>query len=832
VRQCRCAGGAKHGKQSVPFQNLSNPRRRQTGTGGGSFSFVTALMKFHKIQSNTIRLSGDGRLSGSPDTFPKQLAHLRGLKPEELVDDDTSRDELERLLQICGGRMDADARCICQNALAVSAAALPVKKPTDFELLAYAGELEAGDPVPGTGVSLTKGRMYPAMSGVYRFEEPFIRRKPVYNEYDDSFYMEDHRCTRSGIDRYISIKDDDGHAVRFTCRPQGPNDKPEELVWLLFNKPKVPTVKEGLRGEFDRHMEMLDVHEVLSDFNYYPGQREYIARHACKNFGLIQAETGVGKTLVGISLMILKGASRCLVVAPKGTVKRAHGVSQWEEEIGRFAPGVPVHKLFSKDDWHRLAGPSGKGLPEGVFLSYPEALSVNGARETLPPSWDESDVIRRYRIPRGARHVYSEGVGVSNNGICCILEPSLATLAADAFDMIVVDEAHLMQNPKSLRTSAILRMQARCRYALTATPIPNMLTDVFPLLGWLTVPGWYRGNCWNKIFPYSLGELSRFQRAYLSKERDHTEEAQQAAMGRKGRRSFYAPGIANPIGLLKLLKPVASYVEKKHCRPDLPPCGVTDVRVPFGTSQATLYRRFLSLAHTRQHLRKPKANVLVQQTLLRNVCCDPAGMGAASNFNPKTVAVLEITADKIGTGEQCVLVSSRLGQLNEFERRLREAGVGSLRIDSSLPSDGHAETAARFKRGDAPVLLMGIKMAQAFSFSNCSNLIITSLEWDFKSKQQAMGRVWRLDSPRPVNVFCVLNENSIEEVMYDRVAIKADAAFLCLKGERVRNPSHVVDAVGIGVEHIINYDASGGTVDEIECEKQWPALRDKLSLSA
>tara|TARA_R100000049_G_C1937724_1_gene81642 strand:+ start:104 stop:859 length:756 start_codon:yes stop_codon:yes gene_type:complete len=229
----------------------------------------------------------------------------------------------------------------------------------------------------------------------------------------------------------------------------------------------------------------------------------------------------------------------------------------------------------------------------------------------------------------------------------------------------------------------------------------------------------------------------------------------------------------------------------------------------------------------------PLVRAMVQQSYLRNACADPGNLGGNkfSNFNPKTVAVLELILEAMERKEQIVVVSSRLGQTSEIEDRLRTAGVPYSRIDSSRKSDMHSKSASEFKQGLTKVMLMGIKMAQAFSFENCNNLVISSLEWSYAAKNQAMGRVWRLNSPKPVTVWCVLNENSIEEVMFDRVANKADAATLCLRGERVVNKGTVLDASEVIGNHIINYRDDGQTLSEEECEKQWPTLMQRLSIA-
>ena len=56
------------------------------------------------------------------------------------------------------------------------------------------------------------------------------------------------------------------------------------------------------------------------------------------------------------------------------------------------------------------------------------------------------------------------------------------------WDLVIVDEAHRLKNPRS--ASAILLKSLRSRYLLllTATPVENRLTDLFQLVS-LVAPG-------------------------------------------------------------------------------------------------------------------------------------------------------------------------------------------------------------------------------------------------------------------------------------------------------------------------------------------------------
>ena len=200
-----------------------------------------------------------------------------------------------------------------------------------------------------------------------------------------------------------------------------------------------------------------------------------------------------------------------------------------------------------------------------------------------------------------------------------------------------------------------------------------------------------------------------------------------------------------------------------------------------------------------------------------------------SNFNPKTVAVLELVLECLRRGEPVVVVSARVGQTDEYYFRLA-AAIGEhklARIDSTVLAFEHAAQADRFKRGEAPVMFMGIRCAKGYSFDHCANLVVASLEYSYGSLHQARGRVWRVTSRRPVRTWCVLCKGSIEETVFDIVATKQDAAAICLQGRRVPREFKPVDLEEVLAESLCRRVTNPRS--EAACEAEWPALQQALA---
>lgn len=978
-----------------------------------------------------------------PDEIAK-LAMINDCHPLTLTTERETRKLLQQYLANDYYTIQPEAKAAIAAALAeVNSLACPIRPVTDFELVAYADEedsLLCKDAGSINNFFVTPGKRYELRTGTYTFQEKFTRKKLHYNEETDTSTIEDHDCVLSGEDRYIEITDDRRKMHRFMERPNVAQNwqHPESLLWQIFKEPYVLTIAETFPEKYERNLRAMELNEQVAGFNYFAGQRDYYARMACKDYGLVAAATGTGKTLGALTLVAIKSPRHTLIIAPQGTMRSVgteeeidYEASQWVKEIARFAPTEPVFQIFNKEEWRGVLHANGGELPPGIYITYPQAYFSNGAFENIPDTWSdlqtEQKFCERYELKydeqRARDEMFSRNVGCKNKaGIRCIAEPSLGTLInlrhGEAWDMVILDEAHLcfpyatkvntrehgpisigeivdrkldvevssydidrdvvewkrvtgwfrnladrplvrvvhergafvctddhkirvgshwkpaisLMRGEELRvvrgaiqrteareenasflqrelrqhvfgpeegsdteisrvvrveilqrrggipdglgrgadhvyclevagnhnffadgvlvsncanldarvTQNMIRLQPKYRYAMTASPIPNIITNIFSLMGWICVPNWYKGKIRNAAWPYSVDEAGRFTSTFLSCETDLTAQHKARMQGKKGWRNTGvrpSPLISSPARLLKLLKPSMAHISLDDCNPDVVKCEVIDVRVPLGKEQAVLYEYWLNRGNYIPEYKNPLTIAQVQSSRLRGVCASPATLDytrgkCKSNFNAKTLTILQVIRDCLKRGEQVVVVSARVQQSQALASRLRDAGISLARIDSTVTADLHTAEANRFKRGDARVMLMGIKCAQGHSFDRCRNLIVGSLEWSYGTFLQAKGRIWRLTSPQDVRVWVILHQNTIEELLFDRVAVKQDAATLCLHGKRVPRDFKTLDASEILAEHVVNFDPTKGEVkSESECETQWPELRRQLVMA-
>ncbi|MEU3509839.1 DEAD/DEAH box helicase [Streptomyces longwoodensis] len=145
--------------------------------------------------------------------------------------------------------------------------------------------------------------------------------------------------------------------------------------------------------------------------------------------GCLADDMGLGKTITVIALHLKRARTEpTLVVCP------ASLLGNWQREITRFAPGVPVR---------RFHGPE-RTLDDltGGFV-----LTTYGTMRSAAPA-----------------------------------------LAAQPWGMVVADEAQHVKNPYSATAKALRTLPSPARIALTGTPVENNLSELWALLDW-TTPG-------------------------------------------------------------------------------------------------------------------------------------------------------------------------------------------------------------------------------------------------------------------------------------------------------------------------------------------------------
>lgn len=660
-------------------------------------------------------------------------------------------------------------------------------------------------------------------------------------------------------------------------KPRGAPEVDENLIWEIFEKPVVNTITQKYPEKYQHNLDTLEFMQVFTEgVNWYDVQRKFIASMACADTGLIAAETGAGKSAMAIGLIQCKAPGRTLLIAPKGTVDDGGSMdlAQWQGEFKKFSPDTPVFTISSEGDIEHLRKKNGGEMPYGVFITWDYVMFRKDALEVEPDAWTkttmEDKMRKRCELPKWkiGDEFFSQNIGkisdgrvietatpsieydedgntvvkkkksasTPKGGVKCIAMPCLANKLGPIWDMVVIDEAHLIKNPDSQITQAVTMMQAPYRFCLTATPIHNYAYDIFTLAGWLCVDNWWKGGRSNSRWPYTRQQMHKFRDRFLSKENDHTQREINRRSKTQITPTKESPILSEPQSLLKQTGTFLGFVTKKQCNPDLVECIIHDVRVSMSLEQHAMYKHWLDFENV------PAAGtqmVMTQMQYLRGVCSSPdegkhadnyeaEGLLMPSPFNHKIIAVIETTISCLMKGEQVTIVYYSKGQGRVLRDLLSSANIEHSTIHGGISRKSLESN--NFKNKKTQVMLMSIGCAQALSFSQCPNLIIASLDWSYGKFNQALGRVFRLDSKVDVNIYCILIKDTIEEMVYDKLVRKEDAAMTVMHQKRVPRHTKTMEPSELLAEHLFDWKDHGGLVGEYDLEKQyWPILKQKLS---
>ena len=231
------------------------------------------------------------------------------------------------------------------------------------------------------------------------------------------------------------------------------------------------------------------------------------------------------------------------------------------------------------------------------------------------------------------------------------------------------------------------------------------------------------------------------------------------------------------------------------------------------------------------HLR-PRLEAALERATVK-LCADTKSAKPTArswtDHNPKQAAILKLVADIIESGQQLIVMSPFQHFGISLERRLVESGVSVCRLDGSVPPAKRGRIAKQFKQGKFAVMVAGIEsMGEGHSFENCAHLVLPSLHWAFDVNDQAIDRIHRLTSKKPVAIYTLITTNTIDERLAQVFQEKGDSARLALDGCITNERIEEINLAELLRDAIRNFDPKAETIPETDIEKEWESLKLRL----
>jgi len=310
--------------------------------------------------------------------------------------------------------------------------------------------------------------------------------------------------------------------------------------------------------------------------------------------------------------------------------------------------------------------------------------------------------------------------------------------ASRAWTTAVLDEAQAIKNATTQTARAAHRLRADARVALSGTPIENHLGELWSLFRFL-VPG-------------LLGTKRSFQGNFIKPVADVEGHAFQP--GNPGRR------------LRERVRPFVLRREKRTVLRELPPRTELVLHVEPSDAQLAfleaLRRKDLrTLADAKDH-RFALLAALMRQ---RRACCAPELVSPRTKVPSAKLEAFMQLVDELRDGGHRALVFSQFVDLLALVRRDLDArGIPYRYLDGSTSPKQREREVASFQDGEGDLFLISLKAGgTGLNLTAADYVVHLDPWWNPAAEDQASDRAHRIGQTRPVTVYRLVLQGSVEE---------------------------------------------------------------------
>ncbi len=323
-------------------------------------------------------------------------------------------------------------------------------------------------------------------------------------------------------------------------------------------------------------------------------------------------------------------------------------------------------------------------------------------------------------------------------------EPMLSGIS---WNLLGLDEAQYIKNPDAQRTVAVKNMPRKISVAVTGTPVENRLTDLWSLSDF--------------VLPGLLGKQADFERLFDNSNSDASQ---------------LAP-LVSPILLRRRVKDVAQDLPE---RIDIPQPVVMSKRM------GEMYEEVRLMAVEEYG----KSASLVSLQKLRMFCTHPDLAGYSSGDPaeqmPKYQRLTELLEEIFSRNQKCLVFTSYIGMTDIFLEDLpkRFQGLYFNFIDGRVSVEDRQPLVDEFSAAPCGgALILNPRAAGVgLNITAANHVIHYNPEWNPAIVDQASARAYRRKQKLPVTIHQLYFVDSVEEVVFGRLALKRDLSEHAAKG--------------------------------------------------
>ncbi|PWV64759.1 DEAD/DEAH box helicase [Plasticicumulans acidivorans] len=312
------------------------------------------------------------------------------------------------------------------------------------------------------------------------------------------------------------------------------------------------------------------------------------------------------------------------------------------------------------------------------------------------------------------------------------------------YHLLILDEAQAIKNPTAQAGLVARALKARHRLCLSGTPMENHLGELWSLFDFL--------------LPGLLGDSRQFQRLFRKPIEKDLDAATRERLARR----------VGPFLLRRTKEQVAA---------DLPPKTEIVRTIELAGTQRDLYEgiRLAMQERVRAEIASKglaRSHIVILDALLklRQVCCDPRlvklGSARAVKGSAKLELLTEMLPELVDEGRRVLVFSQFTQMLALIEKELQKLGLPYVILTGA--TDDRDTPVRRFQNGEVPVFLISLKAGgTGLNLTSADTVIHYDPWWNPAAEDQASDRAHRIGQDKPVFVYKLYTEGTVEEKIRD-----------------------------------------------------------------
>ncbi|MCF7973783.1 MAG: DEAD/DEAH box helicase [Phycisphaerae bacterium] len=337
------------------------------------------------------------------------------------------------------------------------------------------------------------------------------------------------------------------------------------------------------------------------------------------------------------------------------------------------------------------------------------------------------------------------------------LQQEAEALAAVRFTTIVLDEAQAIKNPNTKRSQAAMDLQGDFRMVCTGTPIENRLMELW--------------NLSRFINPGLLGSQKHFTDHFV-----RPIEIRSDALARHTLKSLITPFVLRRT--------------KNQVLEDLPSRTELIRLVALSPEETALHESLRGRALERLERARHKApgqkhlQVLAELMKLRRCCCNPRLVVPNCGLTGSKLQVFAELVDELRDNHHKALVFSQfVDHLTLLREHLDAQGILYQYLDGQTPPKKRQLAINAFQNGEGDLFLISLKAGgTGLNLTAADYVIHMDPWWNPAVEDQASDRAHRIGQTRPVTIYRLVTQGTIEEKIVELHHQKRDLADSLLQG--------------------------------------------------